>query len=143
MREESNWIFGERSLSACIAEKSSNTSKFQLGGDAIWCGMPLSFCTGSTRCNEEGFVTAETGLLHLCYDLQNTNAQTQNKSSTPNAKTISSSNRGTLDAASVFIEQCSNSVCSTEEFRNLDCAGLCWASVICVTATITCTNLSK
>lgn len=43
-------IFGEWALSAHVVQKSSYTSKFQLGGEAFQCGVLLSLCAGSTRC---------------------------------------------------------------------------------------------
>lgn len=63
----------------------------------------------------------------------------------PPAKAISSDNSGTLDATSVFSEQCCNSVCSTEEDLKFKLHRfVLGCRVTCVTATITpCVSLSK
>lgn len=113
VREEPKRIFGEWDLSARIAQKSSYTSKFQLGWNAIRCGALLSFCTGSTRCTMVGFVTVETGLLRLHYDSKNEHThrytQTHTRRTPPlNAKTNSSDNSSILDATSVFTGLCCN-----------------------------------
>lgn len=82
-REESKRIFGEWSLSARVVQKSSYTSKFQLGEEAFWCGALLSFCAGSTRCMRWDLSQQATGLLHLHYDSKNTHTNTHTKKAPP------------------------------------------------------------
>lgn len=114
VREESKRIFGEWGLSACIAQKSSYTSKFQLGGEAFRCGALLSFCAGSTRCMRWD-LSQQRQASSTYIMIQRTHTHTQRVLPLPNAKAISSDNSGTLDATSVLSEQCCNWVCSTEE----------------------------
>lgn len=116
VREESKRIFGEWGLSACIAQKSSYTSKFQLGGEAFRCGALLSFCAGSTRCMRRDLSQQRQAFSTYIMIQRHTHTHSLSKSvPPPNAKAISSDNSGTLDATSMFSEQCCNWVCSTEE----------------------------
>lgn len=125
-RGEPKRIFGEWSLSAHVVQKSSYTSKFQLGGVGWGVGGGLLPCASPVllrrkyKVHELGFVTVATGLFRHHYDSQNTNTHTHTQpyeaptpTPTPSphlppAKTISSDNSGTLDATSVFSEQCYN-----------------------------------
>lgn len=81
----------------------------RLGSDSVWCASLILH--RKYKVHEVGFVTAETGLLHLHCDSKEecermrTHTQTR-EAPPPNAKTISSDNGGTLDTTSVFSEQC-------------------------------------
>lgn len=107
-REESKRISGEWGLSAHVLQKSSYTSKFQLGGEAFRCGAFLSFCAGSTRCMRWD-LSQQRQACSTYIMIQRTHTQThKERSPLPTAKAISSDNSGTLDATSVFSEQCCN-----------------------------------
>lgn len=79
----------------------------------LWCASLILH--RKYKVHEVGFVTAATGLLHLHDDSKNTHTNTHTSARAqrklpplPPAKAISSDNSGTLDATSVFSEQCCN-----------------------------------
>lgn len=136
--EESKRIFGEWGLSACIAQKSSYTSKFQLGGETFRCSALLSFCAGSTRCMRRDLSQQTTGHLH--YD-----SHTHKDCSLfPMPKPFR-----VTTVVNLMLLQCSVSSIAIEfvplkRIWNSNSTGLCWAAVIRMTATITlCVKLYK
>lgn len=115
-------------------------------------GSVLLWCASLIRCrkykvHEVGFVTAATGPLHLHYDSKSTHTNTRtHKGSSPFH--LPKPFRVTT-ALHLMLLQCSVSGVAIEfvplrRIWNLKSTGLCWAAVICTTATITlCVILSK
>lgn len=97
------------------------------------------------KVHEVGFVTAATGLLHLHYDSKNTQTHTH----THKPSNTATHTRRVTTVVHLTPLQCSASGVAIEfvplkRIWNLNSTGLCWAAVICATATITlCVNLSK
>lgn len=108
-------------------------------------GSVLLWCASLIRCrkykvHEVGFVTAATGPLHLHYDSKSTHTNTRtHKGSSPFH--LPKPFRVTT-ALHLMLLQCSVSGVAIEfvplrRIWNLNPTGLCWAAVICTTATIT------
>ncbi len=114
------------------------------GSVLLWCASLI--LRRKYKVHEVGFVTAATGLLHLHYDSKNTHTNTHTQRKLPFH--LPKPFRVTT-VVHLMLLQCSVSSVAIEfvplkRIWNSNSTGLCWAAVICTTATITlCVNLSK
>lgn len=111
------------------------------GSVSVWCAT-LILCR-KYKVHEVGFVTAATGVLHLHYDSKNTHTHKEcSPFQMPKPFRVTT-------VVHLMLLQCSVSSVAIEfvplkRIWNLNSTGLCWAAVICMTATITlCVNPSK
>lgn len=114
------------------------------GSVSVWCTSLV--LRRKYKVHEAGFVTAATGPLHLHYDSKNIQTHTHTEHY---SFQLSTQPFRVTTVVHLMPLQCSVSSVTIEfvplkRIWNLNSTGLCWATVICMTATITpCVNLFK